>query len=76
MTTARISSRSWRRFHGPGAVFLLAPFPVTGRPDGQQAGQDPPAGQFGGRGEDGGGGVRGRQGLGHRADGLAAAGGE
>ncbi len=24
MTTARVSPRGWRRFHGPGAVFLLA----------------------------------------------------
>src|SRR5487761_1561450 len=51
-----------------------APFPVAGRPDGQQAGEDPLAGQLGGGGQDGGGDVRGDQGLGHRADSLAAAG--
>ena len=51
-------------------------FQVTGRPDVQHAGQDRPAGQVGRHGEDSGGDVRGGQGLGHRADGLATGGRE
>ena len=55
---------------------LGTPFAVAGRPVREQAGEDPAAGALGGGGQGGGGGAGGREGLGQRADGLAAGDGE